>query len=80
MNYSVVDDDTIMKEIARLKYNMDISYSAKDDIYNDIQDGYVTDLQAKMHHSFNRNKITYPDKELSKTFAYVFFTRPDLNI
>lgn len=80
VNYSVVDDDTIMKEIARLKYNMDISYSAKDDIYNDIQDGYVTDLQAKMHHSFNRNKITYPDKELSKTFAYVFFTRPDLNI
>ena len=59
---------------------MDISYSAKSDIYNEIQDGYITDLQAKMHHSFNRNKVMYPDKELNKTFAYVFFTRPDLNI
>ena len=54
----------------------------KDEVY-DITEGsigYLTDLQAKMHHSFNRNKIAFPDRELTKTFAYVFFTRPDLNI
>lgn len=29
---------------------------------------------------FNRFKVTYPDLTLDKTFAYVFITRPDLNI
>ena len=64
---------------------MDIGYKNKDDIYSDytkdnISKGYVSDLQKKLYNSFNRNKVAYPDKELNKTFAYVFFTRPDLNI
>jgi hypothetical protein len=42
--------------------------------------GYFSDLQKKMYNSFNRNKTAFPDKNLNKTFAYVFFTRPDLNI
>ena len=29
---------------------------------------------------FNRFKIAYPEETLTKTFAYVFFTRPDLNL
>lgn len=78
--YDVVNNETIMTEIARLKYNMDISYSDKNDIYDNKSNGYFSDLQAKLHNSFNRNKTAYPDKELTKTFAYVFFTRPDLNI
>jgi hypothetical protein len=77
-----VTDEQIRDEISRIKYNMDISYATKDDVYEVGKGsiGYLTDLQKKMHHSFNRNKIAYPDRELTKTFAYVFFTRPDLNI
>lgn len=29
---------------------------------------------------FNRFKIAYPETVLTKTFAYLFFTRPDLNL
>ena len=78
--YDIVDDNVIIDEIARLKYNMDISYSSRDDIYENRSEDYVSDLQKKLFNSFNRNKTAFPDKELSKTFAYVFFTRPDLNI
>ena len=77
----VVDENVILKRISELKYNMDISYNTKESgIYNTGSTGYYTDLQTKMYNSFNRNKTAYPDKDLSKTFAYVFFTRPDLNI
>ena len=85
IDYKEYDNEFIAKEIAKIKYNMDIGYKNKDDIYSDytkdnISKGYVSDLQKKLYNSFNRNKVAYPDKELSKTFAYVFFTRPDLNI
>ena len=81
-NHPNLTDEQIRDEISRIKYNMDISYANRDDLYEQGKGsiGYLTDLQAKMHHSFNRNKTAFPDKELSKTFAYVFFTRPDLNI
>ena len=85
VDYETYDNEFIAKEIAKIKYNMDIGYKNKDDIYSDytkdnISKGYVSDLQKKLYNSFNRNKVAYPDKELNKTFAYVFFTRPDLNI
>lgn len=85
IDYKVYSDEFIAKEIAKVKYNMDIGYKNKNDIYSDfnkdnISKGYFTDLQKKMYNSFNRNKVAFPDKELNKTFAYVFFTRPDLNI
>lgn len=77
----VVDENVILKRISEIKYNMDISYNTKEDgIYNTGSTGYYSDLQTKMYNSFNRNKTAHPDKDLSKTFAYVFFTRPDLNI
>lgn len=83
-SYNPVDDDVIAKNIAALKHNMDISYSTKNDVYDgylaDSGKGYFSDLQKKLYNSFNRNKTAFPDKELTKTFAYVFFTRPDLNI
>lgn len=82
--YNVVSDQVIAKNIAALKYNMDIGYSTSSDIYDKYQTtsskGYYTSLQKKMFNSFNRNKTAFPDKDLNKTFAYVFFTRPDLNI
>ena len=71
--------DDILDEIQRLKYNMDISYAQSSNVY-DSDVGYYTTLQKKLHNSFNRNKTPYADKELNKTFAYVFFTRPDLHI
>lgn len=85
IDYNKYSDEFIAKEIAKIKYNMDIGYKNKNDIYSDfnkdnISKGYFTDLQKKMFNSFNRNKVAFPDKELNKTFAYVFFTRPDLNI
>ena len=85
VDYNVYKDDVIAKEIAKIKYNMDIGYRNSSDIYSDynkdnISKGYFSDLQKKLYNSFNRNKIAFPDKELTKTFAYVFFTRPDLNI
>ena len=83
-DYNVVSDEIIAKNIAALKHNMDIGYSNKNDIYDAYQTtsskGYYSSLQKKLHNSFNRNKTAFPDKDLSKTFAYVFFTRPDLNI
>lgn len=85
IDYATYSNEFIAKEIAKIKYNMDIGYKSKDDIYSDytqdnISKGYFSDLQKKMYNSFNRNKVAFPDKELTKTFAYVFFTRPDLNI
>jgi len=83
-DYNAVSDDVIAKNIAALKHNMDIGYSNKNDIYDGYQvsgsKGYYSSLQKKLHNSFNRNKTAFPDKDLTKTFAYVFFTRPDLNI
>ena len=78
----VLDDATISKRINQLKYNMDISYNTLDEAYygTGTSTGYYTNLQTKLYNSFNRNKTAHPDKDLSKTFAYVFFTRPDLNI
>ena len=83
-DYNVYSDTLIAYNIASLKHNMDISYTDSDDIYESYWcargKGYFSDLQKKMYNSFNRNKTAFPDKTLSKTFAYVFFTRPDLNI
>lgn len=79
--WSVVSDDIIRDEIARVRYNMDISYRKKADAYDFVSSaGYFTDIQSKIHNSFNRNKCVIPDYHLNKTFAYVFFTRPDCNI
>lgn len=79
--WSVVSDEVIRDEIARVRYNMDISYRKKADAYDYVSSaGYFTDMQSKIHNSFNRNKTVIPDYHLNKTFAYVFFTRPDCNI
>jgi len=37
-------------------------------------------IRNDMLNKFNRFKIAFPTLELTKTFSYVFFTRPDLNI
>lgn len=76
-----VSDDEISEEIRRIKYNMDIAYMQRGEVFgSSASGGYYSDLQPKIHTLFNRNKTTYADYHLNKTFAYVFFTRPDLNI
>ena len=37
-------------------------------------------LKDQMYNKFNRFKIAFPDYHLTKTFAHVFLTRPDLNL
>ena len=46
---------------------------------SDDQNGYST-LMVDLFTKFNRFKIEHPDYHLTKSFSYVFFTRPDLNI
>ena len=85
IDYKTYSDKHILTEISKIKYNMDIGYKNKNDVYSDFANdnnskGYFSDLQKKLYNSFNRNKVAFPDKQLTKSFAYVFFTRPDLNI
>jgi len=47
---------------------------------NLIGDKGFSDMNQKLFTEFNKYKIAFPDYHLSKTFAYVFFTRPDLNL
>lgn len=76
-----VSDEVLRDEISRVRYNMDIAYRKKNEAYDyAMSSGYFTDIQSKIHNSFNRNKTVITDYHLSKTFAYVFFTRPDCNI
>lgn len=76
-----VSDEVLRDEISRVRYNMDIAYRKKNEAYDyTMSSGYFTDIQSKIHNSFNRNKTVITDYHLSKTFAYVFFTRPDCNI
>ena len=49
------------------------------DIEN-LNGGYSDGVITKSATQFNRFKMAFPDEELTKTFAYVFFTRPDLNL
>ena len=68
--YNLYADTSFIKSnIDIVKTNMNINYHNNYDELND-------DLFTK----FNRFKINFPDYNLSKSFAYVFFTRPDLNI
>lgn len=82
--YDAVENKVIQKELDRIKYNMDIAYVKKDEIYTNsttiTSNNYFANIQKKIHNSFNRNKTAFPDYHLNKTFAYVFFTRPDLNL
>jgi len=63
-DYSFIDEN-----LKRIKNNLNlIGYKGSNE------------LNYSLFHNFNRFKIAFPDYHLSKTFAHVFFTRPDLNI
>ena len=66
--YSETD---LKSDMAKLHHNFDIE---------NLGNGYSDGVVKKLSTQFNRFKMAFPDEELTKTFAYVFFTRPDLNI
>lgn len=69
-SYSLYADTSFVKSnIDIVKKNMNMNYHTN---FNELNDDLFT--------KFNRFKINFPDYNLSKSFAYVFFTRPDLNI
>lgn len=68
--YNLYADTSFIKDNMNIvKKNMNINYHKSFDELND-------DLFKK----FNRYRINFPDYNLSKSFAHVYFTRPDLNI
>lgn len=76
MNY---EEDNLFKEpslsYGDLKTDMEKLYK---DINLDIRD--EKSLYKKMFESYNRFKLPNPDDFLSRSFAHVFFTRPDCNV
>lgn len=69
-NYSAKN---LSDDMLKIRENLDMSYRKKN---GDFYGG----LMPELFRNFNRFKVTFPDYHLPKTFAYVFFTRPDLNI
>lgn len=67
--YSETD---LRNDMASIHHNFDIA--------NLDGTGYTDTVAERMSREFSRFKTAFPDEELTKTFAYVFFTRPDLNI
>lgn len=53
-----------------MRKNLNINDSASD----------LAVIRNNMIERFNRWKVAYPDTQLTKTFAHVFFTRPNLNL
>lgn len=64
MDYSFLDNN-----LAAVRRNLNI-WTEQD----------ASGLYLNLHEKFSRFKLAYPDEELTKTFSYVIFTRPDLNI
>ena len=61
--WNAVSDEVLRDEIARVRYNMDIAYRKKSEAYDyTMASGYFTDIQSKIHNSFNRNKTVIPDQ------------------
>ena len=68
-SYEIIYDDNIKKSfnIIRKSINSDVIYTSME-------------LFQRYTRYYNRFKIATPNDTLTKTFAHVFFTRPDLNI
>ena len=64
------DYEDLLENMSIIRKNLNINDSASN----------LADLRYNMVNRFDRWKVAHPDIQLSKSFAYVFFTRPDLNI
>lgn len=63
-----IDYDYLKDNLAVIRNNMNIVNTNYKQTRDDLFD------------KFNRFRTVFPDLQLSKSFSYVFFTRPDLNI
>lgn len=64
------DYSTLIKDIDTIERNLNIGMNAN----------MVADIKNNMLTKFNRFAVAFPDLALTKTFAHVFFTRPNLNL
>ena len=69
VNY-FADYSFVEESLRKLKLNHNVLTNIKD----------VDNIRQQQLTRFNRYKISYPDTELTKSFGYVFITRPDLNL
>lgn len=65
-----MDYSSFISDINKVEKNLNIAFSAE----------ASAAIKNDMMNKFNRYLIAYPTEALSKTFAHVFFTRPDLNL
>lgn len=64
------DYSSLISSVNTIENNLNIGLNADN----------VTAIRNSMLHKFNRFLIAFPERALPKTFAHVFFTRPELNI
>jgi hypothetical protein len=63
-----MDESSFLSNLSSIKNNLNVS----EDTFRG--------LNYNLFHKFNRFKVAFPDYHLPKTFAHVFFTRPDLHL
>lgn len=69
-NNYFMDYSSMIADINTIEKNLNIGISPES----------AKTIKNDMINKFNRFLTAFPDTELSKTFAHVFFTRPDLNL
>jgi len=84
VSYTTVD--RVKSNVKKDKYFNDYSFVINDinKIENNLNIGLNADavsaVKNNLLNKFNRFLIAFPETSLPKTFAHVFFTRPDLNL
>lgn len=68
-SYETVIDVNTVANLERVKKNLNV-----------MNGSGFSSITAALFNSFDRFKVPFPEYHLAKTYSYVFFTRPDLNI
>lgn len=68
-SYEIIIDANTNSNLERIKKNLNI-----------MNGSGFSSITAALFNSFDRYKVPFPEYHLAKTYSYVFFTRPDLNI
>lgn len=65
----IIIDVNMNQNLERIKKNLNV-----------MNGSGFSNITAALFNSFDRYKVPFPEYHLAKTYSYVFFTRPDLNI
>lgn len=68
-SYETIIDVNMTTNLERVKKNLNV-----------MNGSGFSSITTALFNSFDRFKVPFPEYHLSKTYSYVFFTRPDLNI